>query len=205
MTRLLTKRSLLALAVVVCLSIVGLVLRNELFRRRTLFDRTYRIGAEDSPPYVLLAPDGSATGLAVDILSEAARRRGIHLQWVTVHSAIDEAFTRGVVDMWPNVSMTAERQGQFHLTSEWLRTTICLVSLHDSGVLRPSDVANRTVARLDNSIMAATVHQYMPLARSVPRKTREEVVRAVCAGEAISRCCEREICGHGAAKTPQGM
>ena len=116
MTRLLTKRSLLAL-VGVFLSIAGLVLRHELSRRRTLFDRTYRIGAEHSPPYALLAPDGSATGLAVDILSEAARRRGIHLQWVPVHTGIDEALARGVVDMWPNVSMTAERQGQFHLTS----------------------------------------------------------------------------------------
>jgi signal transduction histidine kinase/CheY-like chemotaxis protein len=204
MTSFLTKRSLLALAVVVCLSIVGLVLRNELSRRRTLFDRTYRIGAEDSPPYVLLAPDGSATGFAVDILSEAARRRGIHLQWVPVHSAIDEAFTRGLVDMWPNVSVTAERRGQFHLTNEWLRTTICLVSLSDSGVLRPSDVANRTVARLDNSIMAATVHQYMPLARSVPKKTREDVVRAVCAGEATTGVVNAKYVDTVLLKRPKG-
>jgi signal transduction histidine kinase/CheY-like chemotaxis protein len=183
MTRLMTKRTLIALAAGVCLGIAALALRNELGRRRNLFDRTYRIGAGDSPPYMLLGPDGSVTGLAVDILSEAARRRGIRLQWVPVHATIDESIARGVVDMWPIVAITAARQAHFHLTSEWLRSAMCLVSLHDSEVLRPSDMANRTLARLDNSIMAATVQQLMPLARSVPKKTREDIVRAVCAAE----------------------
>jgi hypothetical protein len=87
MTRPLTKRSLLARAVGACL-IAALVLRSELGRRRTVFDRTYRIAADHSPPYTLLAPNGSVTGLAVDILSEAARCRGIHLKWVPVHTTI---------------------------------------------------------------------------------------------------------------------
>src|SRR5204863_4883430 len=121
-----------------------------------------------------------------------------------VHTAIDEAFTLGVVDLWPNVSMTAERQSQFHLTSEWLRSTISLVSLDDSGVLRPSDMANRTVARLDNSIMAATVHQYMPLARSVPKRTREEVIQAVCAGEATAGVMNAKYANTALLKRPQG-
>jgi signal transduction histidine kinase/CheY-like chemotaxis protein len=204
MTRLLTKRSLLALTVGICLSIAGLGVRNELSRRRALFDRTYRIGVEHSPPYALLAPDGSATGLAVDILSEAARRRGIHLLWVPVHTAIDEAFARGLVDMWPNVAVTTERRGQFHLTSEWLKTTLCLVSLHDSGVLRPSDVANRTVAHLDNSIMAGTVNQFLPMARSVPKKTREDIVRAVCASEVTAGVVNAKYVDTALLKRPKG-
>src|SRR5579859_2738063 len=130
MTRLMTKRSLLALAVTVCLSVTALVLWNELSRKRSLFDRTYRIGAQNSPPYMLLASDGSATGVAVDILNEAARRRGIHLQWVPLRISIDESLSRGVVDMWPDVIMTPERQAHFHLTTEWLRTTTSVVSLH---------------------------------------------------------------------------
>src|ERR1700687_4007820 len=106
MTHPMTKRTLLALAVGVCLGIAALVVWNELARRRAIFDRTYRVAADHSPPYTLLGPDGSVTGLSVDILNEAARRRGIHLKWVPVHTPIDESITRGVVDMGPNVTIT---------------------------------------------------------------------------------------------------
>ena len=198
-----TKRSLLALSVGVCL-IAALVLWSEQGRRRTVFDRTYRIAADHSPPYTLLGPNGSVTGLSVDILNEAAQRRGIHLKWVPVHATIDESISRGVVDIGPNVSITPARQARFHLTSEWLRSAICLVSLRDSGILRPSDLANRTVARLDNPIMAADIHLFIPQAWSIPKKTREEIVRAVCAGEATAGVVNAKYLDTALLKRPQG-
>jgi signal transduction histidine kinase/CheY-like chemotaxis protein len=199
-----TKRYLLALAVGVCLSLAALVVWNELSHRRTVFDRTYRIGAQDSPPNMLVAPDGSVSGLSVDVVNEAARRRGIHLQWVPIRTTIDESISRGVVDLWPDAAVTVARQARFHLTSEWLRSAICLVSLHNSGVQLPSDKANRTVARLDNVIMTEVVHQFMPQASSVPKKTREDIIRAVCSGEVTAGVVNAKYLDTVLLKRPEG-
>jgi signal transduction histidine kinase/CheY-like chemotaxis protein len=197
-------RWFLALILGVCVGVTALLFWHEVSRRRTVFDRTYRVGADHSPPYTLLAPDGSIKGLAVDILSEAARRRGIHLKWVPVTTTIDESISRGVVDLWPDVSMTAARQAHFHVTSEWLRSAICLVSLRDSGVLSSSDTANRIVARLDNPIMAATTHRFMPQAKSIGKKTREDIIRAVCSGEVTAGVMNAKYLDTALLKRPKG-
>ena len=108
MTRLIKTRCLLALILGVCVGVTALLFWHEVSRRRNVFDRTYRVGADHSPPYTLLAPDGSMKGLAVDILNEAARRRGIHLKWVPVTTTLDESIARGVVDMWSTAVMDVQ-------------------------------------------------------------------------------------------------
>jgi signal transduction histidine kinase/CheY-like chemotaxis protein len=203
-TRFLNSRFLLALTAGLCLGLAALAFWSELSRRRTVFDRTYRVGADHSPPYTLLAADGSIKGLSVDVLSEAARRRGIHLKWVPVTTTIDEAFARGVVDIWPSTAITPARQATFHVTREWLRTAICLVSLTESGVLSSADMANRTVARLNNPIMAAEVEQFLPSAKSVPKRFREDVVRAVCSGEVTAGAVNAKFMDTALLKRPKG-
>jgi hypothetical protein len=42
----------------------------------------YRIGWEESPPFQMKGETGAPTGFAVQLVEEAARRRGIRLQWV---------------------------------------------------------------------------------------------------------------------------
>ena len=44
--------------------------------------RTYRVGYANFPPFMLQNSDGSPGGFAVDVVREAARRRGIPLEWV---------------------------------------------------------------------------------------------------------------------------
>jgi len=199
------KRSyLIALTVAVCLTIGGIALWKELGHRRMVLARTYRIGADHSPPYILLAPDGSVRGLVVDIMNEAARRRGIRLQWIPISATIDESIARGTVDLFANVAVTAQRQANFHVTSEWLRTALGLVSLAQSNVLTPADLANRTVAHLGNPIMDAEVHQFLPPLISVPKKTREDVVRAVCSGEVAAGLVNAKYVDTALLKRPPG-
>ena len=52
--------------------------------RKSFSGRTIRMGFAESAPYYVVSPDGSPRGLAVDLISEAARRRKIVLQWVDV-------------------------------------------------------------------------------------------------------------------------
>jgi len=41
------------------------------------------------------------SGLAVEIVSEAAKRAGMSLQWVETGTSSEEALRRGLVDLWP--------------------------------------------------------------------------------------------------------
>src|SRR5690349_23490778 len=63
------------------------------FPYTTLF-RSYRIGAEESPPYMALGPDGTASGFVVDVINEAANRSGIKLKWVPLVVPQDRKSTR---------------------------------------------------------------------------------------------------------------
>jgi hypothetical protein len=70
-----------------------------------VFDHVYRVGVENSPPHMVVDPDGSVKGLVIEVLQEAARRRGLRLQWVPIDVAggLDASLADGVVDMWGNV------------------------------------------------------------------------------------------------------
>jgi signal transduction histidine kinase/CheY-like chemotaxis protein len=171
-----------------CLSIAAISLWLELSHRRAVFDRVYRVGAEVSPPYMFVAPDGSVSGLVVDVIQEAARRRRLRLMWVplAVPHGLDAPINDGVIDIWGIAPITPKRQASFHLTDGWLKVPLVLVSLSGSKIMRPVDTASRTVARLDNPTMAGVVQQYLPGVKSVPKSTREEVVRAVCSSGATA-------------------
>jgi hypothetical protein len=80
--------------------------------------------------------------------------------------------------MWGIAAITPARQAKFHVTSEWLKGPICLVSLSESKVLKPGDMLKRTVARLNNPIMAKLAERFLPGATSVPKETRQAVVRS---------------------------
>jgi signal transduction histidine kinase/DNA-binding response OmpR family regulator len=182
------RRRVFVLVLGVCLSIASISTWFELRHRRTVFDQVYRVGVENSPPYMVVAPDGSFTGLVVESLQEAARRRGLRLKWVPldVSQGLDASVADGVVDMWGVAAMTPARQAKFHLTSEWLNGPMCLVSLSESRVMRPTDMSDRTVARLNNPIMAEIAKRFLPGAKSVPKETRTGVVQSVCSGEATA-------------------
>jgi ABC-type amino acid transport substrate-binding protein len=77
--------------------------------------RTYRIGWQTSPPY-RLAGSGEPTGLAVDLVREAARRRGIKLRWVQWMDSSESALRNQRVDLWPLITITPERLKIFHIT-----------------------------------------------------------------------------------------
>src|SRR5436853_1310898 len=62
--------------------------------------RVIRIGYLYSPPYHFPDPNGRPSGPAVDIVSEAARRAHIRLQWVHAPDGPEIALRAGTVDLW---------------------------------------------------------------------------------------------------------
>src|SRR5215469_9479475 len=83
---------------------VGFVLISGLYLGlpiRHLDDRVYLIGWQNSPPFQQRAADGSPAGLAVDLVRDAARRRGIRLKWIWHPGSSEAALRNRQVDLWP--------------------------------------------------------------------------------------------------------
>ena len=62
--------------VVSVLTVLTVVLMLQRSRTPYLHERAFRIGYEDVPPSEFAAQDGSAKGAVIDVMQEAARRRG---------------------------------------------------------------------------------------------------------------------------------
>ena len=72
-----------------------------------------RFGADHAPPYTTVGSDGHVAGLSVDIINEAARRRGITVVWVPIRQgSVESALQSKLVDAWGAFSRTPERENR---------------------------------------------------------------------------------------------
>ena len=77
-----------AIAIAVAAGTAALVCGAAYFHREPAWkSRVYRVGVDGTPPWAEIGPNGEPGGLAVALLREAARRRGIKLQWVLITGA----------------------------------------------------------------------------------------------------------------------
>ncbi len=88
--------------------------------------RPIRIGFEPNPP-VQIRTDNGFSGLAVETIDQAAQRAGVRLQWVQTGTSSDEAFRKGLVDLWPLMADLPERRKRIHMTQPWLRSNYVLL------------------------------------------------------------------------------
>src|SRR5438309_1148929 len=63
-------------------------------------NRVFRIGFEPNPPFQIRTSAGFE-GLAVEVINQAANRAGVRLEWVQTGTSSEEAFQKGLVDLWP--------------------------------------------------------------------------------------------------------
>ena|SRR5215467_7488651 len=61
--------------------------------------RPLRIGFEPNPPMQIRTGNGYS-GLAVEVVREAAKRAGVQLRWVETGTSSDEAFQKVVLQTW---------------------------------------------------------------------------------------------------------
>jgi len=143
--------------------------------------RTYRIAVNANPPYQVLRPDGSITGLPVDIVNEAARRLNIRLQWEISKTGPEAAFATGRIDLWPLAAIFPERHGLMYFSPPWMEQPYSLVTTRKTGEVFPDTRgwristgqlgANRIIAR-----------DFLHPSEVIPYSTREAAVEAVCQG-----------------------
>jgi signal transduction histidine kinase/CheY-like chemotaxis protein len=144
-----------------------------------------RIGVDKSPPYTTWdANTGRPSGLAVDVIEEAARRRGIPLQWVHEYGGGDAPLVSGTADLWAVIGITPERRKRFHITKPWLRNHYCLLSLQNTPIRTPADTRSRTVAFVDGPVTRQRAALFLSTAVQTPVRSRTDTVTSVCRGTA---------------------
>src|SRR5215471_11802662 len=77
---------------------------------RTPANRIYIIGWDVDPPDQIPTESGEPTGFAVELVREAAKRRGIRLKWVLRPESSEAALRNKAVDLWPMMTITEERK-----------------------------------------------------------------------------------------------
>src|SRR5690348_1882200 len=108
--------------------------------------RSIRIGVDNSP-YSRVDAHGHSTGLAVDLINEAAKRRHIKITWVPVTGEDpDAALQSGRVDLWPVLGITSDRLARIHITKPWFQNVFCLVTRRGAASTPDHDVKGRVVS-----------------------------------------------------------
>ena len=145
--------------------------------------RVFRIGLNNSPPFNVINSDGSFGGVGVEMVREAAKRRGIALEWIPVKEDVDQVLGRGFVDLWPVLTDTPERRRRFHLTEPWLENRYILVARQKESTRTARDFSGQRIASLEIPIDVRMVKRFVAGATPIPFHTQQEVIQAVCTGQ----------------------
>jgi signal transduction histidine kinase len=148
--------------------------------RPKLDQQVYRIGFENQPPVHFLGDDGRPTGLAVDLLSEAARRRGIRLEWLLEQEGSDAALKAHKVDLWPMMTVRPERKGVVYITDPYREVEICMIVRSDSTYARLEDLRNATISYDGGPLDLRVLRPRLPDARLTVIESARASLEAVC-------------------------
>ncbi|HYA16411.1 MAG TPA: PAS domain-containing protein [Bryobacteraceae bacterium] len=146
-------------------------------------DRIYRIGYSEDFPWDFTGADGKPAGLSVDLVREAARRRGIQLAWTFDQDALG-AITNGKADLWVQLTMRPERRGIMHITEPFLTTESTLIVPADSQIRSFPDLRRSRIAGLNLDAIRRRLRQALPECTFVPVDDPREAIRAVSDGRA---------------------
>jgi len=151
--------------------------------RRPPIDRTrvYRIGFESSPPRQFVGADGKPTGPIIEMLSEAARRAGIRLEWVYSPDGPDKSLNGGRVDLWPLVTQLPSRTS-LYFSEPYLLFNYWLVTGEQEVEPNSRNLAHETVA-VPTAVIGSVVRKYLPDSKQERFRNTAEIANAICAGQ----------------------
>ena len=147
--------------------------------------RVYRMGfGVNDPPLHSLGADGKPVGLAVSIVTEAARRKGIRLEWIQSATPGIPALEKGEADLWVLMADLPERESQVHFTAPYLVTEYCFLVPADSPWRRSSDLEGERISTLGFGIHQSRLSDILPQARMIYASSPLDAVQALAGGRA---------------------
>ena len=138
----------------------------------------------NSPPFQLPGPGGKPAGLSVDLVREAARRRGITLQWIYWSNSSESALRTKAVDLWPLITITPDRLKAFHISQPFLDFEYALLVRADKPYYSVQDLATATIGLANPTIDAVHLRRRLPHAIPLPRPLVRTVMEDVCENRA---------------------
>jgi two-component system, cell cycle sensor histidine kinase and response regulator CckA len=166
--------------------------------RPTVPRRVLRIGFENVPP-VQVRTDSGVTGLAVDIVNEAAKRAGVSLEWIETGTSSEEALRRGLVDLWPIMADLPDRHKHVHITQPYLHTTHTLVL--QAGSVTPDHSFSGRIALLKMPLHVRLAGGAFPKAQLVQFQDVREILKGVCLGTTAAAFLARSATSNRRAHT----
>jgi two-component system, cell cycle sensor histidine kinase and response regulator CckA len=142
-------------------------------------NRVYRIGWEPDPPFQAIGSEGQPTGLAIELVREAARRRGIRLEWVRQAGA-DAALREQKVDLWPLITIIPERKSYVHFTEPYLDNEHCFLVRGDSTHTEIADLASAVISHNGMKINERNLRILLPNARLLASHGTEAAIETMC-------------------------
>jgi signal transduction histidine kinase/CheY-like chemotaxis protein len=152
--------------------------------RAPAIGRTIKIGFQNSLPYHYPDAHGNASGPAVDIVREAARRTNINLQWVYSPQGPEVALSSGAVDLWPVLGDLADRRRTMHISAPWLKMTYVMIFPEASNLKSSAGFGSRVLAVSRINLDARIARKYFGDAKIQSKSSLTEVTEAVCSGSA---------------------
>ena len=142
-----------------------------------------RAGFNSYVPYVMPGPDGKPQGLAVEIVTEAARRANIRIRWVPADDRIDDALRQGKVDFFPMITLTAARVSEFDASEPWWENEAGLIS-RETDPLEPGATINgKKIAIRGLPILKVLAKTLFPHSTLVTIPDIGAMVGALCQGD----------------------
>jgi signal transduction histidine kinase/CheY-like chemotaxis protein len=121
----------------------------------------------------------------VDLVSLAARRANLHLEWVFSPLGPDRSLSDGDVDLWPILSDLPERRAAVYVSQPWAKVAYAIVHRDTLRVNGPEDLSGKTLAAASrHSVDAGVAQRLFRNVTIVPAETDGDVVADVCRGTA---------------------
>ncbi|HEY1108020.1 MAG TPA: transporter substrate-binding domain-containing protein [Opitutaceae bacterium] len=141
--------------------------------------RVYRVGYGGDRPLHFVEADGRPAGLAVDLMNEAARRKGIKLEWIE-----GTGFNQQKMDFWVLMTIRDDRRKGVHFTEPYLRAESSFLVRADSPYHDARELARARVSHISSGANRDLVRQMLPEVTAVQRPSSTEALQALIDGEA---------------------
>jgi signal transduction histidine kinase len=126
--------------------------------------------------------EGRLSGPAFEVLTAAARRRGIALEWVHSPEGPERALASGRVSLWPILGRTPEREKHLWISSPIMRVRFWLMTRSDSGIRSLQDSTGRRLSYPRGVLYERLARRYVPEAAGQAVPDFQSAMQAVCRG-----------------------
>ena len=141
-------------------------------------NRIYRIGYGNDAPMHFRGPDGTPSGLAVELVQRAAAKRGVKLEWV-----VGSTFNPEHMDLWVLFTVRPDRLKSIHFSEPYLQTENCFIVLADSPYFQLSDLKNARISHNSLFVVEDALAKLLPGAKRLATDGNLAAIEALRKGE----------------------